>query len=64
MLTYTTEASGEREETSLKWAKLLSVHDSFMHELSQEVITIGSSEGPFSFFLIISNNFVFVIQNV
>ncbi|RTG81315.1 E3 ubiquitin-protein ligase CHFR [Schistosoma bovis] len=44
MLTYTTEASGEREETSLKWAKLLSVHDSFMHELSQEVITIGSSE--------------------
>ncbi|KAK4470978.1 hypothetical protein MN116_005663 [Schistosoma mekongi] len=32
------------EKTSIKWAKLLSVHDSSMHELSQEVVTIGSSE--------------------
>nr|CAH8852892.1 unnamed protein product [Trichobilharzia regenti] len=34
----------EDEISAMKWAKLLPVHDSCMHELSQEVITIGSSE--------------------
>ncbi|KAH8869984.1 E3 ubiquitin-protein ligase [Schistosoma japonicum] len=44
MPTSSTDVSEKLEKTSIKWAKLLSVHDSSMHELSQEVITIGSSE--------------------
>ncbi|CAH8510109.1 unnamed protein product [Schistosoma turkestanicum] len=34
----------EPGEISSKWAKLFSVHDSTIHELTQDVITIGSSE--------------------
>ncbi|CAH8542590.1 unnamed protein product [Heterobilharzia americana] len=36
--------SPRQDGTAVKWAKLLPVHDSSMHELSQEVTTLGSSE--------------------
>ncbi|CAH8858273.1 unnamed protein product [Trichobilharzia szidati] len=39
-----TKQQEEDELSAMRWAKLLPVHDSCMHELFQEVITIGSSE--------------------